>query len=192
LEVFVLKSSSIQKLSASALLIAVGIVIPMVSPLKFVMEPASFTLASHVAVFIAMVISPGVAAAVAVGTTIGFLLGGFPLVIVLRAASHIVFALGGALYLQRSPNTNDSPVALRVFSFVIALVHALCELVVVSAFYFGGNMGESYYQQGFLQSVLLLVGLGTVIHSMVDFEIAHAVVAALQKQKGFAALTHKA
>ena len=187
-----MKSSSIQKLSASALLIAVGIVIPMVSPLKFVMEPASFTLASHVAVFIAMVISPGVAAAVAVGTTIGFLLGGFPLVIVLRAASHIVFALGGALYLQRSPNTNDSPVALRAFSFVIALVHALCELVVVSAFYFGGNMGESYYQQGFLQSVLLLVGLGTVIHSMVDFEIAHAVVAALQKQKGFAALTHKA
>lgn len=183
-----MKNNSILKLSLSGLLIAVGIVIPMFSPVKILLEPASFTLASHVAIFIAMFISPGVAAAVAVGTTVGFFFGGFPLVVVLRAASHLVFAFGGSLYLRRASEALVSPVKLRVFSFCVALVHALCELVVVSVFYFGGNMGAAYYQQGFLMSVLLLVGLGTVVHSMVDFEIAHVVVLALQKQKSFRAL----
>jgi len=44
-------------------------------------------------------------------------------------------------------------------------------------------MGDAYYQQGFLRSVLLLVGVGSVIHSMVDFEIALIVAKALGKQK---------
>ncbi len=81
----------------AALLCAVGIVIPLFSPIKIVMEPASFTLASHVALFVAMFISPFTAAVVTVGTTLGFLLGGFPIVIVARAATHIVFVLIGAV-----------------------------------------------------------------------------------------------
>ena len=40
----------------AALLCAIGIMIPMISPIKIVLEPASFTLASHVAIFIAMFI----------------------------------------------------------------------------------------------------------------------------------------
>jgi niacin transporter len=71
-----------------------------------------------------------------------------------------------------------------VFSFFIALIHAFCELVVVSVFYFGGNLSSLYHDQGFLTSVLLLVGLGTVIHSMVDFEIARIVLFPLKKQQG--------
>jgi niacin transporter len=121
------------------------------------------------------------ALAVAVGTTIGFLFGGFPLVVVLRAASHILFATLGALYLQKTQKLN--PISLRIFSFCVALIHALCELIVVSMFYFSGSMGISYYAQGFLASVLLLVGLGTIIHSMIDFEIALIVLSALQKHK---------
>lgn len=180
------------RLSISGLLIAVGIIIPMFSPLKIILEPASFTLASHVAIFIAMFISPGMTAAVAVGTTLGFFLGGFPLVVVLRAASHIVFAMVGSLYLQRRvSDVNSSSLKLRVFSFLIALTHAVCELIVVSVFYFNGNMSAVYYQNGFLMSILLLVGLGTVIHSMIDFEIAHVVTLALQKQKHFRVLTLK-
>lgn len=56
----------------SALLCAIGTVIPIISPLKITLEPASFTLASHVAIFIAMFISPATALFVAVGTTAGF------------------------------------------------------------------------------------------------------------------------
>jgi len=176
-----LKNFSILQITISGLLIAVGIAIPMFSPLKIILEPASFTLASHVPIFIAMFISPGMAAAVAFGTTIGFFFGGFPLVVPLRAASHILFATFGALYLRRAQETSRSVLILWVFSFCVALVHALCELIVVSMFYFSGSMGSAYYQQGFLMSVLFLVGLGTVIHSMVDFKIAHIILLTLRK-----------
>ncbi len=43
-------------LALTGMLIAVGIVIPLFSPVKIILEPASFTLASHVAIFIAMFI----------------------------------------------------------------------------------------------------------------------------------------
>ncbi|AQS53499.1 Niacin transporter NiaX [Jeotgalibaca dankookensis] len=126
-------------LTIAALLIAIGILIPMVSPLKIILEPASFTLASHVATFIAMFISPTVAIAVAIGTAFGFLLGGFPIVISLRAMSHVIFA------------------------------------------YFAGNLSANYYDQGLLFSVMGLVGLGTIIHSMVDLELARIVWRAVEK-----------
>ena len=51
------------QLALAGMLIAIGIVIPMFSPIKIIIEPASFTLASHVPVFIAMFISPMMAAA---------------------------------------------------------------------------------------------------------------------------------
>jgi len=172
--------NSILKLVTAGLLIAIGIVIPMFSPIKIVLEPASFTLASHVTIFIAMAISPGVAVAVALGTAVGFFLGGFPIVIVLRATSHFVFAFIGALWLRRIPEELRKGLKFRLFSLVIGLIHAFCELVVVTLFYFGGGVGAMYYQQGFVLSVLLLVGLGTVLHSMVDFEIAQKVMIPLR------------
>ena len=178
-----MKSGYALKLSIMGLLIAVGILIPMVSPLKIVLEPASFTLASHVAIFIAMFISLDVAVAVTIGTTIGFFLGGFPLVIVARAASHLMFATVGALYLnlRHTYNIRQNPVQLRLFSLVIAIIHATFEVLAVTVFFFTGAMGTAYYQKGFLSSVLLLVGLGTVIHSLVDFEIANVVILALRR-----------
>lgn len=48
-----MKNNSVKHLTISALLIGLGILIPMVMP-KIVIGPASFTLASHVPVFIAM------------------------------------------------------------------------------------------------------------------------------------------
>jgi niacin transporter len=176
-----MKKNSVFQITAAGLLIAVGVLIPMISPLKLIIEPASFTLASHVAIFIAMFISPGMAATVAVGVTAGFFLGGFAPVIVLRAASHIVFAVAGAIYLKTAGQGGISAVALRIFSFCIGLLHAVSELFVVSVFYFGGSLREDFYRQGFIISVLLGVGVGTVIHSMVDFEIAHVVRLALRK-----------
>ncbi len=73
----------------AGILCAIGIVVPMFMP-RIVLGPMSFTLASHVAVFLGMFISPAVAVAVCIGTTIGFFLT-TPAIIALRAASHIVF-----------------------------------------------------------------------------------------------------
>lgn len=176
---------SVHKLTISALLIAVGIIIPMIMP-RFTMEPASFTLASHVPVFLGMMLSPGIAMAVALGTTIGFFFSATP-VIALRAASHLIFALVGAYYLRRHAETLASPVKVHVFSLLIGILHSACEIVVVLAFYFGGGMAESYYQYG-LMRVMLVLGIGSIVHSMVDFEIALVVYKALSHQRGFAAM----
>lgn len=45
-------------LSLSAILTALGILIPLVMPAKIVIGPASYTLASHVPILLAMFISP--------------------------------------------------------------------------------------------------------------------------------------
>lgn len=169
------RNNNLNSLVVSALLCAIGIAVPIVSPIKITMEPASFTLASHVAIFIAMFISPSTAAVVAVGTAVGFLMSGFPIVVVLRAASHIVFALFGALYLKRFPNTLKSFKSSQIYSFAIGVVHGLCEVLVVVPFYFGNSMSIGYYAKGFVISVVLLVGVGSVVHSMIDFYLAQVV-----------------
>jgi niacin transporter len=180
-----MKHWTTQKMTAAALLTAIGIAIPVFSPLRILLEPASFTLASHVPIVVAMMISPGVAVAVTAGTTLGFFLT-FPPVIALRAASHIVFAIVGGVYLARRPELLRSAAKTRTFSFLIGVLHAVCEVAVVGAFYFGGGMGSGYYAQGFVRSVLLLVGVGSLLHSMVDFEIALVLYKILRKQKGLA------
>lgn len=178
------RNNQVYKLTLSAILIAVGILIPMISPLKIILEPASFTLASHVAIFIAMFISPTVAVSVAFGTTVGFFLGGFPIVVTLRALMQVIFALVGAVILKKQPLLIQHKWKSQIFSFFIGIIHALSELAVVSVFYFAGGMTEGYYAQGFMTSVLLLVGIGTVIHSMVDFLIAQTIWLALEKRTG--------
>jgi niacin transporter len=153
----------------------------MFSPLKIVLEPASFTLASHVAIFIAMFLSPTVAVSVALGTTLGFLLGGFPIVIVVRALSHVVFALIGSLALKKIPSILDSLPKTIAFASVVSLIHGITEVLVVTPFYLGNTLSKGYYSKGYIISVVLLVGVGTLIHSMVDFFIALAVWKPLKK-----------
>ena len=126
-----MKSSRLYHMVLAGVLCAVGIVVPMFMP-RIVLGPMSFTLASHVAVFLGMFISPAVAVAVCIGTTLGFFLT-TPAIIALRAASHIVFAGLGALYLKKYPDTIDRPVASTVFNFVIALLHAAADLIGVVA-----------------------------------------------------------
>jgi len=168
-------------LSLAGLLIALGTTIPMFSPLKVIIEPASFTLGSHVAIFLAMFISPPVAVAVALGTTIGFFISGFPFIVVMRAGTHIIFAFLGSWYVTRRRNAGLSPVQLRIFSFTVALIHALSEIAVVSIFYFGGNSDMVFNASEFVTAVLLLVGIGTLIHSLVDFEITLLLLKPLRK-----------
>lgn len=168
----------------AALLCAVGIIIPIFSPIRIVIEPMSFTLASHVAIFIAMFISVPVAAAVALGTTLGFFLGGFPIVIVLRALSHLLFATIGALYLRQHPQLIDftAPLSHRIprlytFGAICSVIHALAEVCVVIPFYFGQHLSANEM----IRLIALLVGVGSFLHSMIDFTISIIVWKPLQK-----------
>lgn len=158
----------LQSMCTAALLCAVGILIPIVSPIKIPVGPMSFTLASHVALFIALFVSPAVGVTVTLGTTLGFVLAGFPPVVVLRAAAQIVFVLIGALWLAKKPHQMDQMGGIVRFGLGVGVIHAICEALVVTVFWFGG----ATYPEGFLYTVIVLVGVGTLIHSMVDYALA--------------------
>lgn len=175
------RTLNIKNMVISALLCAIGIVIPMFSPIKIVLEPASFTLASHVAIFMAMFISPSIALFVALGSTLGFFLGGFPIVVVLRALSHVIFAYLGATYLKKHPSALSTFKSSAVFSLTIGLIHGLCEVLIVLPFYMGSNLSQGYYDKGFFYAIIGLVGFGTVIHSMVDLTLSTVIWKAMPK-----------
>lgn len=147
----------------------------MFMPAKAVIGPASFTLASHVPIFFAMFLSPGIAVSVSLGSAIGFLLSGLDIVISMRALTHVLFAYIGALYLKnRRETVLESAIKGQLFSFWIALVHGLAEVIIVVPFFYGILPGAEY-EEGFFYAVLLLVGVGTIVHSMVDFIISQII-----------------
>ncbi|EOW1932419.1 hypothetical protein ACNZ6L_002144 [Enterococcus faecalis] len=182
-----MKTNSVKRLTISALLIAMGIIIPMVMP-RITIGPASFTLASHVPVFIAMFISPVVAIAVSLGTGFVFFLSATP-IIALRALSHLIFAVIGAVILQKHPEILINKEGkftllngkLQLFNVGIGVIHSAAELVVVSVFYTMGNLPGTYYTAGFMYSIFLLMGVGGLIHSLVDFSIAYFLASTLSK-----------
>ena len=175
------KKLNTREIMISALLISLGIIIPMFSPVKIILEPASFTLGSHIAIFIAMFISKTSATLVALGTTLGFFIGGFPLTVVVRALSHVVFARIGASYIEKNKEKMESFKTQTIFSLVTGIIHGLCEVIVIIPFYISTSLSAQYYDQGFLQSVLLLVGVGTIAHSMVDFLFSTYIIKFLPK-----------
>lgn len=158
------QSNRIKIMTIAALLGAIGYLIPTISPLKIKIEPASFTFASHVPTMIAMFISPTVAIFVALVTSLAFI--PFGPVIVLRALTHIIFASIGAYILKKNGNILLSKRNTVIFAFTISVIHAAAE-VIVSSIYFKGVTVNT-----FMYTVLGLVGLGTIIHSMVDFTMA--------------------
>lgn len=169
-----MRNNKVQIMAISALLCAIGIIIPMFAP-KIMLEPVSYTLASHVPIFIAMFISPFVAISVALITGFGFLTAGFPIVIVFRALTHVVFATIGAFILSKYKTTLQSKKKTALFAFFVSVIHAACEVIVVTIFYFGNNVTSGFYDKGYLVTVIGFVGIGTVIHSIIDFSIATVV-----------------
>lgn len=163
------RSNKVLHLAMTALLVAIGILIPSTFP-KVPLGPAgSFTLASHVAIFLAMFISPFSATAVALGTTVGFLLSGLPFPVVLRALTHVVWAVLGAFWLKKHPNILYRPVSSILYCVVVAIVHAALETAAIMVLFFQGSVTGS---GGLWLVVFLPVGVVTLIHSTVDYIIS--------------------
>lgn len=171
-------NKKVYQMALSAMLMAVAVLIPAFSPLKVIIEPASFTLGSHVAIMIAMFISPAVAVSVELGACVGFFLGGFPLVVVMRALSQLIFVVVGAVILKKKPEVMKNLVSMIIFALFIGVLHAAAEVVVSTIFY-----GVT---STFMYNVLVLVGIGTLIHSCVDFAIAVAVWKVIVKSPSIA------
>ncbi len=160
-------------LAITALLIAFGIIIPTAFGFLRVVLPPAFTatLTAHVPIFISMFISPAAAIFTAIGTAIGFLISGLDMVVTVRAASHIVFALVGAYMIKKN-------VKLIWCGVITALLHALFEALVVYLFL---ALGWTVSTDSFLKVAFYTTGIGTLIHHAIDFVIAVIIVKALKK-----------
>jgi niacin transporter len=144
-----------------ALLTALALLIPLAFGgfLSVMIPPFSATLASHLPVMIAMLVSPQVAVMVGLGSSLGFLIKLGP-IIAARAAVHAVFGAVGAFAFRKG----------LPFAKVLMLtlpVHAMGEALIVLPFGFS------------LQKAGLVVGVGTALHHLVDAMIALAVVASI-------------
>lgn len=144
-----------------ALLTALALLIPLAFGgfLSVMIPPFSATLASHLPVMVAMLISPPVAVMVGLGSSLGFLIKLGP-VIAARAAVHAVFGAIGAGAVRKG-------LPFGVALMLTLPVHALGEALIVLPFGFS------------LQKAGLVVGVGTALHHLIDAGIALAVVASV-------------
>lgn len=166
-----------RELVITALLIAFGIVIPTACGFLRVTLPPAFTatLLAHVPIFIAMFISPWSAVFTAIGTTIGFQFAGCDPVVVARAGSHIVFAIVGAFMIKKNMN-------LVLTGIVATVLHAIFEALTVYVFL---SLGWTSSGDGvsFVSIAFYTTGIGTIIHSSIDYIIAVAVAIPLVKAR---------
>ena len=163
----------------TALLIAFGIIIPTAFGfLRIVAGPFTATLTAHVPIFVAMFLSPASAVFTAIGTTIGFLVAGVDIVVTVRAASHIIFAIVGAYMIKKE----RSVISIGI---VAAIIHALAEAAVVLLFFIFGQPTDP---ATIIKVAFITTGVGTIIHHAIDYVIAVVIYKALEKAKAVKAL----
>lgn len=160
-------NGDIRKLSLTALLTALAIMIPVYFGFFRVVIPPVFsaTITAHVPIFLAMFLGPAYAAVVGVGSAFGFLFALGPY-IALRAFMHVFVCIIGAKLLNKG-------VGFSKVVFITAPIHGLLE--GISTIPFMGLHGFS------VKYVILTVCIGTVIHHCVDGFITRILVQALEK-----------
>jgi len=146
-----------KELVYAALLTAMALMIPLAfgNYLRIYIPPFSATLASHLPVFLSMLISPFAAVFVGLGSALGFFLVTGP-VIGARAAIHILFGGAGALLIKKG-------YSFKLALFLIIPIHAIGEALVVLPF--GFSLGDAG----------IIVGVGTALHHIADAFLAVAV-----------------
>jgi len=173
-----MNDSRLKNLTISAMLAALSFILPYFVP-PVVLPLWTMTLTAHVPVFISIFISPLTAVMTTLGTTLAFFLK-FPanFEVTLRAASHIVFVLLAILLLKAGFGKKNIFQTVG-FAVVISAVHALAEMLVIGVYLYLGiitNSNALYY-------LLVAVGLGSFVHSLIDFAIAFTIYKTLQKAR---------
>lgn len=154
----------VRKMMITALLIAISIIIPtQFGFLKIIVGPFTATIASHVPMFLSMLISPSVAIFVGLGSALGFFITA-PLVVAARAAMHIVVGFIGALIINKQRN-------LKKAIIFTAPIHGILEGLIVIPF------GFSIYE------FIVIVAIGTILHHFVDGAISYSLANALAKSR---------
>lgn len=149
-----------KKIALSAMLVALSIVYIMYM-FKFDFGYWSFTLFSHVFVFLGTFVSPYVGILTAIGTVIGFIPTGNPMIL-LRAGSHIFFVLLLVFMQKKLPLTSVKNMAIT--SVAIGVVHSAFEILAVYV-----AVWLSLAQIPAVEYILISCGILTFLHSNVDF-----------------------
>lgn len=151
-----------KKLTLTALLTAIAIIIPFAVFFKIIIPPFTATLGSHVPMFISMLLGPQVAIMVGLGSALGFFLNLGPLV-GLRALMHVIVGALGALLINKG-------MSFGKVSLVTAPLHGILEALVVMPF-----IGFDVYK------LLVVTAIGTMLHHGADAFISHVIINVLQK-----------
>lgn len=160
------RNSRVRELVFAALLTAFAIIIPIqFGVLKVVIPPFTATIASHVPMFLAMLISPMVAIIVGLGSALGFLLSGMTPVVVARALTHILVGLIGAKIVIKNKDFKKAII-------ITGPIHGLLEALVIIPF-----IGLDIYQ------LLIVTGVGTILHHYVDGTISYFLAKAVAKSR---------
>ena len=157
-------SNKIKKMVFAAVLTAIAIIIPtQFGFLKITLPPFTATIASHVPMFLAMLVSPAVAAFVGLGSALGFFITSDP-VVAARASMHIIVGFVGALIITKNKSFT------KAIAFT-APIHGILEGLVVIPF------GYSVYQ------FIVVVAIGTTLHHIVDGVLSYSLANALAKAR---------
>ncbi|HZK57905.1 MAG TPA: ECF transporter S component [Clostridia bacterium] len=158
-----------KKLAIAALLTSIAIIVPFVVFFKVLVPPFSATLGSHVPMFISMLLGPEIAIMVGLGSALGFFLNLGP-IIGARAAMHIIVGVIGAKLIERG-------MSFGKVATITAPIHGLLEVLVIIPFV-----------DFDVHNLLVITGIGTVLHHAVDAFIAYVLINILQKSKAISAV----
>lgn len=154
----------VRDIVVGGLLAAVAILIPMLfanTPLMVHIPPFSATIASHVPILLSIAVSPAVAIFTGVVSGLGFMLR-TSLVIGARAMMHAIFGGIGAYAFKKG-------MPFHAVLLMTAPIHGLLEALVVLPF--GYNLNQAF----------VVVGIGSVLHHLVDSAITLVVYSALTR-----------
>lgn len=160
-------NNRIKEMVYAGLLTALAILIPIQFGFLKIFVPPAFTatIAAHVPMMLAMLISPFVAVVVGIGSTLGFLMSGMPAPVVARAATHIVVGYIGAKMIMKSSN-------YAIAATVTAPLHGFLEMIIVIPF-----IGIT------VNWALVVTLIGSIVHHGVDAIIAFVIVKAVAKAR---------
>ncbi len=169
-----------KKIALSALLVAINFVY-VTYMFKIDLGAWSFTPFSHIFIMLGTFISPYVGIFAALGTLGAFMVGTANYFIWLRAGSHIFFVLLLIFLLKKIKLEGRKNYIL--ISVSVAVVHALFEILAVYAGIAIGVDMANIKTGGYSLDLFiwLVVGIGTFLHSMIDFFAAAGVMKILRK-----------
>lgn len=160
----------IKKITISAVLTAISIIIPMICP-KVVLPLFTATLMAHVPIMIAICISTDVAVMVTIGTSVGFAFAysSMPLGYV-RSFTHIFFVIIACYLLNKKIN-------IFIIIVLSGIIHAISETIVICFLFLPESQNNP--------SVILFISLClcAFLHHIIDSICTSFLVIPLKKVK---------